>query len=86
MLADDAISGEENVIKKVVGMVNFCPCNRNTAHVECKTKVMPVIMGATGNIRRSFTKYLVDKRSQELPNTATLGTAHILRKVKVKNM
>jgi len=36
MLADVAISGDRNVIKKEDGMVNFRPCNRNTAHVECK--------------------------------------------------
>ena len=38
MLADDAISGDRNVIKKEDGMVNFSPCNRNKAHVECKNK------------------------------------------------
>ena len=38
MLADVAISGDRNVIKKEAGMVNFSPCNKNTAHVECKNK------------------------------------------------
>jgi hypothetical protein len=66
MLTDDAISGDRNVIKKEVGMVNFSPCNRYTAHVECKAKVTPVIMGATGTIRKSFTKYLMNERNQEL--------------------
>ena len=35
------------------------PYNRNTAHVECKkTKVIPVIIGATGTISKSFRQYL----------------------------
>jgi hypothetical protein len=48
------------------------------------TKLIPVIIGATGTISKSFTKYLSTipgKRITELQKTAILGTAHILRKV-----
>jgi hypothetical protein len=50
-----------------------------------KTKVIPVIIGATGIISKSFRKYpsnIPGKHEiKELQETAILGTAHILRKV-----
>jgi len=50
-----------------------------------KTKVIPVIIGATGTISRSFRKYVSNIRGKheikELQKTAILGTAHVLRKV-----
>jgi len=50
-----------------------------------KTKVIPVIIGATGAISKSFRKYLSNIRGKhevkELQKTAILGTAHILLKV-----
>jgi hypothetical protein len=50
-----------------------------------KTKVMPVIIGATGTISKSFRKYLSSIPGKhdikELQKTAILGTAHILWKV-----
>jgi hypothetical protein len=50
-----------------------------------KTKVMPVITGATGTIPKSFRKYLSSipgkHEVEELQKTAILGTAHILQKV-----
>ena len=50
-----------------------------------KTKVIPVITGATGTISKSFRKYfsniLRKHEVKELQKTAILGTAHILRKV-----
>jgi hypothetical protein len=50
-----------------------------------KTQVMPVIIGATGTISKSFRKYLSSIPGKhdirELQKTAILGTAHILRKV-----
>ena len=50
-----------------------------------KTKVIPVIIGATGTISKSFNKYVGNvpgKRDvKELQKTAILGTAHIRRKV-----
>ena len=50
-----------------------------------KARVIPVIIGATGTISKSFRKYLSDIPGnhdvKELQKTAILGTAHILRKV-----
>ena len=53
-----------------------------------KTKVTPVIIGATGTISKSFRKYVSNisgkHEVKELQKTAILGTAHILREVKLK--
>jgi hypothetical protein len=53
--------------------------------VNVKTEVIPVIMGATGTISKSFRKYVSNIRGKhevkELQKTAILGTAHIFRKV-----
>jgi hypothetical protein len=50
-----------------------------------KTKVIPVIIGATGTISKSFRKHVCNipgnHKVKELQKTAILGTAHILRKV-----
>jgi len=50
-----------------------------------KTKVIIVIMGATGTISKSFRKYVSNipgkHEVKELQKTAILGTAHILRKI-----
>ena len=50
-----------------------------------KTKVIPVIIGATGTISKSFRKYVSNipgkHEAKELQKTVILGTAHILRKV-----
>ena len=50
-----------------------------------KTRVIPVIIGATGTISKSFRKYVSNipghHEVKELQKTAILGTAHILRKV-----
>ena len=50
-----------------------------------KTKVIPVIIGGTGTISKSFRKYVSNipgnHEVKELRKTAILGTAHILRKV-----
>jgi hypothetical protein len=50
-----------------------------------KTKVAPVIIGATGTISKSFRKYLSSvpekHEDKELQKAAILGTAHILREV-----
>jgi hypothetical protein len=50
-----------------------------------KTKVIPVIIGATGTISKSFRKYMSNipgnYKVKELQKTAILGTAHIIRKV-----
>jgi hypothetical protein len=50
-----------------------------------KTRVISVIIGATGTISKSFRKYVSNlpenHEVRELQKTAILGTAHILRKV-----
>jgi hypothetical protein len=50
-----------------------------------KTRVIPVIIGATGTISKSFRIYVSNipgnHEVRELQKTAILGTAHILRKV-----
>ena len=53
-----------------------------------KTKVIPVIIGATGTNSTSVRKYVSSipgnhevKELQKTEKTAILGTAHILRKV-----
>jgi hypothetical protein len=53
--------------------------------VECKTKLIPVIIGATGTISKSFRKYVSNipgnHEVKELQETEILGSAHIIRKV-----
>ena len=59
-----------------------------TIEIQCmwnvKTKVIPVITGATGTISKSFRKYASNipgkHEFKKLQKTAMLGTAHILRK------
>jgi tRNA A37 N6-isopentenylltransferase MiaA len=50
-----------------------------------KTKVIPVIIGATGSLFKSLSKYLNNMprkhEIKELQKTALLGTVHILWKV-----
>ena len=47
--------------------------------------MIPVIIGVTGNISKSFRKYISNVQGnhevKELQKTAILGTAHILPKV-----
>ena len=59
-------------------------CNNNNNNNNVKTKAIPVIIGATGTISKSFRKYVSNipgkHEVKELQKTAILGTAHILRK------
>ena len=52
--------------------------------MEGKTRVKPVIIGATGSISKSFRKYISNipgnHEVKEIHKTAILGTAHTLRK------
>jgi hypothetical protein len=47
--------------------------------------VIPVVIGATGTISKSFRKYVSNipgkNEVKKLQKTAILGTAHIIRKV-----
>jgi hypothetical protein len=87
MLIDVAISGDRNVIKKeaekilkhkdlTIEIQRMCNVN---------TRVIPVIIRATGTISKLFRKYVSSipgsHEVRELQKTAILGTAHILQKV-----
>ena len=87
MLIDVAIPGDRNVIKKEAEKI--LRYKDLTIEIQrmwnVKTRVIPVILGATGTISKSFRKYVSDIPGnhdvKELQKTAILGTAHILRKV-----
>jgi hypothetical protein len=87
MLIDGAISGDRNVIKKEAEKI--LKCKDLTIEIQrmwnVKTRVIPVIIGATGTISKSFRKYMSNipgnHEVKELQKTAILGTAHILQKV-----
>ena len=87
MLIDVAISRDRNVVTKEAEKI--LKYKDLTIEVQCmwkvKTKVIPVIIGATGTISKSFRKYISNipgnQKVKELQKTAILGTAHILRKV-----
>jgi len=87
MLIDVAISGDRNVIKKETEKI--LKYKDLTIEIQrmwnAKTKVISVIIGATGTISKSFRKYVSNipgkHEIKELQKTAILGTAHILRKV-----
>ena len=53
--------------------------------LDVKTKVIPVMIRATGTISKSFRKYVTNipgkHEVMELQKTTVLGTAHTLRKV-----
>ena len=52
---------------------------------KVKTRVIPVIIGATGTISKSFRKYISNIPGnhdvKEIRKTTILGTVHVLRKV-----
>ena len=87
MLIDVAISGDRNVIKKEAEKI--LEYKDLTTEIQrmwnVKTKVITVIIGATGTISKTFRKYVSNipgkHEIKELQKTAILGTAHILRKV-----
>ena len=87
MLIDVAISGDRNVIKKEAQRI--LKYKDLTIEIQrmwkVKTRVIPVIIGASGTVSKSFRKYISNipenHEVKELQKTAILGTAHILRKV-----
>ena len=87
MLIDVAIPGDRNVIKKKPEKI--LKYKDLTIEIQrmwnVKTRVIPVIIGATGTISKSFIKYVSDIPGNHdvkvLQKTAIFGTAHILRKV-----
>jgi hypothetical protein len=87
MIIDVAIPGDRNVIKKEAEKIlRYKDLITEIQRMwNVKTKVTPVIIGATGTISKSFRKYLSSVPGQhdikELQKTAALGTAHTLREV-----
>jgi hypothetical protein len=87
MLIDVAISGDRNLIKKEAEKI--LKYKDLTIEIQrmwnVKTKVIPVIIGATGTIPKSLKKYVSNlpgnHEVKKLQKTSILGTAHILRKV-----
>ena len=87
MLIVVAISGDRNVNKKEAEKI--LKYKDLTIEIQrmwnVRTKVIPVIIGATGTISKSFRKYVSNipgnHEVKELQKTAILCTAHILRKV-----
>jgi hypothetical protein len=87
MLIDVALSGDRNVIKKEAE--TFLKYKDLTIKVQrmwnLKSKVIPVIIGATGTISKSFRKYVSNipgnHKIKVLEKTAILGTAQILQNV-----
>jgi len=87
MLIDVAISGDRNVIKREAEKIlKYKDLTIEVQHMwNVKTKVIPVIIGATGTVSKSFRTYVSNipgkHEVKALQKTAILGTAHILRKV-----
>ena len=83
----DVISGDKNVIKKEAEKI--LKYKDLTVEIQrmwnVKTKVIPVVIGATGTISKSFSKYVSNipgkHEIKKLQKTAILDTAHILQKV-----
>jgi hypothetical protein len=86
MLIDVAVSGDRNVIKKEAEKVlEYKDLTIEIQRIwNVKTRVIPVIIGATGTLSKSFRKYVSNipgnHEVRELQETAILGTAHIVRK------
>jgi hypothetical protein len=87
MLIDVAIPRDRNVIQKEAE--NILKYKDLTVEIQrmwnVKIWVIPLIIGVTGTISKSFRKYVSTTprihEVKELQKTAILGTAHILRKV-----
>jgi hypothetical protein len=87
MLIDVAIPGDRNVIQNEAEKI--LKYKDLTIEIQrmwnVKTRVIPVVIGATGTISKSFIKYVStiprNHDVRELQKTAILGTAPILRKV-----
>jgi hypothetical protein len=86
-LLDIAIPGDRNAIQKeaekVLKYKDLTIELQRTWNV--KTRVIPVIIGATGTISKLFKIYVStipgNHEVKELQKTAILGAGHILRKV-----
>jgi hypothetical protein len=80
-----AVPGDRNVIQKEAEKIlNYKDLTIEIQRMwNVETGVVPVIIGATGTISKSFRKYVSTipgkHEVKELQKTAILGTAHILR-------
>jgi len=87
MLIDAAISGDRNVIKKEADKIlKYKDLKIKIQHMwNVKTRVIPVIIGATGTIPKSLRQYLRNipgkHEIKELQQTAILSTEHKLQEV-----
>jgi hypothetical protein len=87
MLIDVAVRGDRNVIQKEAEKILiYKDLTIETQRMwNVTTRVIPVIIGATGTISKPFRKYVStipgNHEVKQLKKTAILGTAHILRKV-----
>jgi hypothetical protein len=89
MLIDVSISGDRSMIKKEAENILKYKYLTIEILVQCmwnvKEKAIPVIIGASRTVSKSFIKYANNipgnHEVKELQKTAILGTAHILRKV-----
>jgi hypothetical protein len=87
VLIDVAILGDMNVIQKEAEKI--LKYKDLTIEIQrmwyVKTRVIPVIIGATGTISKSFRKYVSiipgNHYVREIQKTAIWGTAHMFRKV-----
>ena len=90
VIIDVAISGDRNVIKKEAEKI--LKYKDLTIEIQrmrnVKTKMIPVIIGATGIISKSFRIYVSDipgnNEVKGLQRTAILGTAHTSESTNVK--
>ena len=86
MLIDVAIPGDGNVITKEAGKIlNYKDLTIEIQHMwKVKTRVIPVIIGATGTISKSFRKYISNvprnHEVKELQKPGILGNKHIFGK------
>jgi len=87
VLIDVAISGDRNVItKEAEKILKYKDLTIEIQRMwNVKTRVIPVIIGATGTSSKSSRKYVSDIPGnhdvKDLQKKAILGTAHIFRKV-----
>jgi hypothetical protein len=87
MLIDVAISEDRNVIKK--GAEKILKCKDLATEIQrmwnVRARVIPVVIGATGTISKSFRKYVSNIPGnhdvKELQKTVIFVTEHILQEV-----
>jgi len=87
VLIDVAIARDRNVIKEESEeILRYRDLKIEIQRVwNVKSKVIPVIIGATGTMSKSLRQYLSNRPGKyeikELQKTAILSTAHLLREV-----